>query len=149
MRRCIFTFMSLFLLLTGCIHSIPQDSFVIRVDTGYGERNGKDYIKCWIDDSLFFEGTYINRFNDITLEHFEDCYGMEVARFNKKNRDSAKIKIRVISLDTVLYVGKKVIDTTFLYQINNIPEVVVSCTPSGGFLLWDTLRTNDYFYYEY
>lgn len=143
--------MSLFLLLAGCMNnSLSSNSlFTIRVNTVYYDRSGKDYIKCWVNDSLFFEGTYINRFNEITLEHFEDCLGMEVARFNRENKDSAKIKICVTSLDTVLYVGRKVIDTTFTYRINNIPEIVISCGPNRGFQLWDTLRTPDYFYYEY
>lgn len=150
MKSCIFTFICLLLLFSGCAeHSRINNEFIIRVDCGYKERNGKDYVKCWINDSLWFKGTYFNRFNDITLDYFEDCYGMTVASFDKTGRDSIKVKIRIISLDTLRYLGQKVIDTTFLYQIDNIPEVVISCSSEAGYLIWDTLRTPKYFEYEY
>ncbi|WP_297328380.1 hypothetical protein [uncultured Bacteroides sp.] len=150
MRNGILTFICLLLLLVGCAeHSRTNEDFIIRVGCNASERSGKNYIKCWINDSLWFKGTYVNKFNDETLEHFEECYGMPVATFDKTNIDSIKVKIRVISLDTLHYMGKQVIDTTFLYRIDNIPEVVVSCHPLGGFKLWDNLRTPDYFEYEY
>ena len=74
---------------------------------------------------------------------------VEITRFDKSGYDSLKIKIRVTSLDTVLYCGKRVIDSTFRYRIDNIPNIVISCSSNGGILLWDTLRTPDYFWLEY
>ena len=146
MKKDACTFICMLALLAGCGNlSKKEEVFSIRVDTGYSERNGKDYIKCWVDDSLAFSGTYRNRFNDMTLDYIEECFGMEAVRMAKGGRDSMKIKVRIISLDSMLYEGKRVIDTTFLYRIDNIPEVVISCRSNCGYLLWDTLRTPDYF----
>ena len=123
MKTRIFIFIIMLAMLVGCIdHSISKNDFMIRVDTGYKERTGKDYIQCWVNDSLVF---------------------------NKSGYDSLKIKIRVTSLDTVLYRGKRVIDSTFRYRIDNIPSIVIACRANSGITLWDTLRTPDYFWLEY
>lgn len=61
------------MLITGCIsHSTSKNDFIIRVDTGYKERTGKDSIKCWINDSLVFEGQYVNMTDDKILDYHED-----------------------------------------------------------------------------
>ena len=118
MKTRIFIFIIMLAMLVGCIdHSISKNDFMIRVDTGYKERTGKDYIQCWVNDSLVFNGL--------------------------------KIKIRVSSLDSVLYRGKRVIDSTFRYRIDNIPSIVIACRANSGITLWDTLRTPDYFWLEY
>ena len=122
MKTRIFIFIIILAMLVACIgHLDSENDFMIRVGTGFKERTGKDYIQCWVNDS----------------------------RFDKSGYDSLKIKIRVTSLDTVLYCGKRVIDSTFRYRIDNIPNIVISCSSNGGILLWDTLRTPDYFWLEY
>ena len=137
-------------MLVGCIdHSISKNDFMIRVDTGYKELTGKDYIQCWVNDSLVFNGLYVNKTDDQILDYHEDWLGMEITRFDKSGYDSLKIKIRVTSLDTVLYRGKRVIDSTFRYRIDNIPSIVIACRANSGITLWDTLRTPDYFWLEY
>ena len=149
MKTRIFIFVTIFTVLMGCVeHSIPKNDFMILVSTGFKERTGKDYIKCWVNDSLVFKGMYINKTNDQELIYYEDWIGMEVACFDKSEYDSLKIKIRVIALDTVLYRGKRVIDSTFRYRIDNIPNIAISCSSSAGILLWDTLRTPVYFWLE-
>ena len=51
----IFIFVVIFVVLAGCInHPIPKNNFAIIVSTGFKERTGKDYIECWINDSLVF-----------------------------------------------------------------------------------------------
>ena len=133
MKTRIFIFIIMLAMLVGCIdHSISKNDFMIRVDTGYKERTGKDYIQCWVNDSLVFNGLYVNKTDD-----------------HKSGYDSLKIKIRVTSLDTVLYRGKRVIDSTFRYRIDNIPSIVIACRANSGITLWDTLRTPDYFWLEY
>ena len=132
-------------MLVACIgHLDSENDFMIRVDTGYKERTGKDYIQCWVNDSLVFNGLYVK-----ILDYHEDWLGMEITRFDKSGYDSLKIKIRVTSLDTVLYRGKRVIDSTFRYRIDNIPSIVIACRANSGITLWDTLRTPDYFWLEY
>ena len=150
MKTRIFIFVVISTMLIGCINDvIIENSFIIQVDTGYKERTGKDYIKCWINDSLVFAGRYANKSDDKKLIYYEDDWlGMEIVRFDKSGYDSLKIKIRVISLDTVLYQGKRVIDSTFKYRIDNIPNIVISCSSIGGIMLWDTLRTPDFFIFE-
>jgi len=150
MKTRVFIFITIFAMWMGCVnHSIPKNDFIIRVDTGYKERTGKDYIQCWVNDSLVFNGLYVNKTDDQILDYHEDWLGMEIAHFDKSGYDSLKINIRITSLDTVLYRGKRVIDSTFLYRIDNIPNIVISCSSSAGILLWDTLRTPDYFWLEY
>lgn len=150
MKTRIFIFVALFTMCIGCIsHSVPTNDFIIRVDTGFKERTGKDYIQCWVNDSLVFKGLYVNKSDDRILDYHEDWLGMEVFRFDKSGYDSLKIKVRVISLDTVLYCGKIAIDSTFRYQIDNIPSLVIALNPDIGFTLWDTLRTPDFFWLEY
>jgi len=62
MKTRIFIFIIMLAMLVGCIdHSISKNDFMIRVDTGYKERTGKDYIQCWVNDSLVFNGLYVNR----------------------------------------------------------------------------------------
>ena len=140
MKTRIFIFVVISTMLIGCINDvIIENSFIIQVDTGYKERTGKDYIKCWINDSLVFAGRYVNKSDDKKLIYYEDDWlGMEIVRFDKSGYDSLKIKIRVISLDTVLYQGKRVIDSTFKYRIDNIPNIVISCSSIGGIMSWDT-----------
>ena len=61
MKTRIFIFIIMLAMLVGCIdHSISKNDFMIRVDTGYKERTGKDYIQCWVNDSLVFNGLYVN-----------------------------------------------------------------------------------------
>ena len=51
MKTRIFIFIIMLAMLVGCIdHSISKNDFMIRVDTGYKERTGKDYIQCWVND---------------------------------------------------------------------------------------------------
>ena len=150
MKTRIFIFIIILSMLVACIgHLDSENDFMIRVGTGFKERTGKDYIQCWVNDSLVFNGLYVNKTDDQILDYHEDWLGMEITRFDKSGYDSLKIKIRVTSLDTVLYCGKRVIDSTFRYRIDNIPNIVISCSSNGGILLWDTLRTPDYFWLEY
>ena len=65
---------------------------MIRVDTGYKERTGKDYIQCWVNDSLVFNGLYVNKTDDQILDYHEDWLGMEITRFDKSGYDSLKNK---------------------------------------------------------
>lgn len=150
MKTRIFIFLSLLALLVECFdRSIPPNDFIIRVDTGFKERTGKDSIQCWINDTLVFDGLYVNMTDDQKLIYYDDWLGMEIAGFNKKGYDSIKIKIRITSLDTVLYCGERTIDSTFRYRIDNIPSIVISCDRDVGILLWDTLHTPDYFWLEW
>ena len=150
MKTRIFIFIVIFTMLIGCINdSIPKNSFTIRVRTGFKERTGKDYIECWINDSLVFRGLYVNKTDDQILDYHDDWLGMKIASFNKNEYDSIKVKIRVTSLDTVLYCGKKMIDSTFKYRIDSIPSIVIACDTDFGIILVDTLKMPDYFWLEY
>ncbi|WP_075319329.1 hypothetical protein [Bacteroides togonis] len=150
MKTRIFIFLSLLALLAGCLdRSIPSNDFIIRVFTDFKKRTGKDSVQCWVNDTLVFDSLYVNMSDDQNLIYYDDWLGMEVASFDKKGYDSIKIRIRVTSLDTVLYCGRRTIDSTFRYRIDNIPSIVISCDPNVGILLWDTLRTPDYFWLEW
>ncbi len=151
MKTRIFIFMVMFMMIVGCVsHSTLNENFIIFLSTGYKERTTKDYIECWINDSLVFRGLYVNKtdYEKMMGDYYGDWIGMKIANFDKNGYDSIKVKIRVTSLDTVLYCGKKMIDSTFKYQIDNLPFLAISCDADGGIMLWDTLRTPDYFYFE-
>ncbi len=67
----------------------------------------------------------------------------------KKNEDSIKVGIRLITLDDQFFSGKKVMDTTFKYRIDNIPGVAISYVRVvGHFNVFDTINTPGYWYYE-
>lgn len=51
--------------------------------------------------------------------------GMHLADIEKKNRDCLKIRIRAISLDSILFGNKRVLDSTFYYRIDCIPGMVI------------------------
>ena len=122
MKTRIFIFIIILAMLVACIgHLDSENDFMIRVGTGFKERTGKDYIQCWVNDSLVFNGLYVNKTDDQILDYHEDWLGMEITRFDKSGYDSLKIKIRVTSLDTVLYCGKRVIDS------HVAPTVVFCC----------------------
>ena len=123
MKTRIFIFIIILAMLVACIgHLDSENDFMIRVGTGFKERTGKDYIQCWVNDSLVFNGLYVNKTDDQILDYHEDWLGMEITRFDKSGYDSLKIKIRVTSLDTVLYCGKRVIDSTFRYRIDQYSQ---------------------------
>ena len=153
MKRGIFIFLGILLLLTCCVSEVSKhDRFSISVlsrKKGYQDRNGNDYIKLWVNDSLLFSGVYLNRFNDTILDYSDDVLGMEVATIDKKE-DSIKIRIRMISLDSVLfYNNRHAVDTTFTYRIDNIPDIIISgARYYNEFAIFDTLRTPDRYDYE-
>lgn len=152
MKKGIFIFLGILLLLACCVQRTPKydqfSIFVLDIYEGYQGRNGNDYIKLWVNDSLLFSGVYYNRFNEETLDYFDEFLGMEVASFDKKE-DSIKIRVRIISLDSVLfYNDRHAVDTSFTYRIDNIPEMTITKTRhSNNFLIYDTLRTPERYYY--
>ncbi len=129
----------------------PKDSFFIRVSLSpSNERNRKDYIKLWINDSLLFKGPYFTNYIEETGENLGDVWGMKVATLIKKsNEDSIKIAIRVIALDNQLFAGRKAIDTTFKYRIDNIPGIAISYRQVvGHFNVFDTINAPGYWRIE-
>lgn len=150
MKTRMFIVIGLIALLAECLgRPVHKNDFNILVFTGFKERTGKDSVQCWVNDSLVFAGLYVNMTDDKNLIYYDDWMGMTVASFDKDGYDSIKVKVRVTSLDTVSYCGKKAIDSTFRYRIDNIPSIVISCDADAGILLWDTLRTPDAFWLEW
>ncbi|WP_321333067.1 hypothetical protein [uncultured Bacteroides sp.] len=146
-----------FLLLSGIFLSCcsrtnmkpEKDSFFILVNLWSNDRSGKDYIKLWINDSLLFKGPYLTNYIEGNEETIDDVWGMEVANLSKKdNEDSIRIAIRLIALDDQLFSGKRVIDTTFKYRIDNIPGIAISYPRDiGYFNVIDTINFPQYWYY--
>lgn len=126
----IILFIGTFLLFSFCtesnIHKDVLCLFVRNCNNEFNDRNGLDYIKLWINDTLMFSGTYQTNFSgSIDSPLKEDAMGMEIANIDKVNKDSIKIKIRLITLDSILFNGKSVVDTTFHYRINNISSLCI------------------------
>jgi hypothetical protein len=146
------------LLLSGILLSFcsrvdlksPKDSFFILVKlSSSNKRNGKDYIKLWVNDSLLFKGPYFTNYIEETEENIDDVWGMEVTTLSKKdNGDSIKIAIRLIALDNQSFGGKKVINTTFKYRIDNIPGIAISYPREiQHFNVFDTINAPGYWQY--
>ncbi|WP_321333064.1 hypothetical protein [uncultured Bacteroides sp.] len=148
MKKLVFLLLSaIFLSCCSRTKMKPEkDSFFIRVNLVYNDRSGKDYIKLWVNDSLLFKKSY---FTNYTEENIDDIWGMRVANLRKKkNEDSIRIAIRLIALDDQLFSGKRVIDTTFKYRIDNIPGIVISyARVVGHFNVFDTINAPEYWYY--
>ena len=90
------------LVFSCCIQKrTKKDSFFINVqcvNQKVNDRNGLDYIFLWVNDTLLFSNTYYTNYIDSTRENLDDAVmGMRIATIDKANRDSLKIRIRVIS----------------------------------------------------
>lgn len=107
MKRLLFILIGSSLLLLSCSKKEGEsnkNSFFILVNLSDNSRSGKDYVKLWVNDSLLFSGSYFTNFSEVNVD---DIWGMKVASFNKQDKDSIKIKLRLISLDTVLFRKEK------------------------------------------
>jgi lipoprotein len=124
----ILIFITVLLLLSCCAHE-EKDVFSIYanfVNRKPNDRNGEDYIKLWVNDTLLFNNTYYTNYIESTMTNTDDAVkGMHLVDVEKKNRDSLKIRIRVISLDSILFGNKRVWDSTFHYRIDNIPGMTI------------------------
>ena len=67
---------------------------------------------------------------------------MKVATIHKFNRDSVKIRVRLVSLDSILFAGHRAVDTTFRYRIDNIPYMNINFyREQDSFRIMDPIRT--------
>jgi len=138
------------LVLSSCVkrgENSNQNSFSILIALkGEEARNGKDYIKLWVDDTLKFSGSYHIRYSEGDLD---DIWGMEIASINKGNKSKIKIKLKLISLDSVLFLGKRIVDTTFNYDIHNIPCIsIADIRYRGYFNVFDTINSPEHWKIE-
>lgn len=152
MRKNIFILLGSILLLTCCTEKgVKKNHFYILVhcaNESWDDRTNKDYIRLWVDDSLMFDGIYYTNYIDSTQTNIDDVWGMKVARIDKSNRDSIKIRLRLVSLDSVSFAGKHAMDTTFSYRIDNIPGMAITDSERRGFFsVRDTISTPWYWVY--
>lgn len=124
MRKILF-FVGALLFLVACAKSNNkgEDSVDITVSSWNhisNDRNGEDYVKLWVNDTLLFSDTFHVEYIDSIQDTWLD-YKMKVATIHKFNRDSVKIRVRLVSLDSILFAGHHAVDTTFRYRIDNIP----------------------------
>lgn len=124
----ILIFIAVLLLLSCCAHE-EKDVFSIYIycmNRKPNDRNGADYIKLWVNDTLLFGDTYYTNYIESTQTNINDVVkGMHLVDIKKKNRDSLKIRVRAISLDSILFGNKRVLDSTFYYRIDNIPGMTI------------------------
>lgn len=136
------------LLFLGCAKNQQQEKLLITVtslNNNYTDREGKDYIKCWVDDSLLFSGVYKPIYDSL----LDSYLGTTVAETSKSNRDSVKIRIRLIALDSLLFAEKAIVDTSFIYRVNNISIMtIVALRPFKGFDIYDPISCPAAFEYE-
>lgn len=148
MEKKIFIIICVSLLLVCCKNNETQDNcsiIVTSLNDSPTDRDGKDYIRCWINDSLSFSGTYRASYDSI----LDDYSGVTVAELNKSDNDSIKIRIRLISLDSLLFGQKRIVDTTFFYKIDSISVIeIVSLRPFEHFDIYDPLNFPAVFEYE-
>lgn len=158
MKKCIFIILVGFLLVS--CQSTPKEDFLsIVVDSPYDNwrsnnwngRNGKDYIKLWLNDSLIFSGLYFTEYNDTlpgVLVHpkdLKDILGMTIAVLNKKElnyKDSLKARLRFVSLDGLPNERPVFIDSTFIfYPIDSISSLLFLVHPDE-----EEFRGYDYYH---
>ena len=149
MKRLLFILIGSSLLLLSCSKKekgLNKNSFFILVNLSDNSRSGKDYVKLWVNDSLLFSGSYFTDFSEVNVD---DIWGMKVASFNKQDKDSIKIKLRLISLDTVLFSQRKIVDTTFYYKIIDIPGIsITDPRETGHFSVFATFNAPTYWRVE-
>ena len=128
MRKILYL-IGIFIFVSACIQNNKEESSVeILMNTWnhkFNDRNGQDYIKLWVNDTLLFSDTFHIDYVDSIEKTWLD-FRMKLATIHKANRDSVKIRIRLISLDSVLFAGRHAVDTTFNYRIENISCLVIS-----------------------
>lgn len=141
MNKRIFVLIALLVSLTCCAPKECNEGEWLIVDLECSnktatDRNGKDYVLCWVNDSLVYSDFYKTTYDSL---YFMDC-GPDIAKFDKKDMDSVKIKICLLSTDTVLFAGQKAVDTTFYYRIDNIPRIsIVAFRPFKQFDVFDSV----------
>lgn len=107
---------------------------VTSTSENWNGRNGQDYIKLWLNDSLIFSGIYFTQFNDTlsdapkSFDEIKDFWGMNVALLSKKDmkyQDSLKIRLRLVTLDGMPNEDPISIDSTFyFYPIDSIFDIM-------------------------
>jgi hypothetical protein len=106
----------------------------------WNDRNNKDSIRLWINDSLYFRGLYFTRF-DSTFNNVGDRLGMQVARLHGSYKSNLKIRMLLSSLDSILFTNKSSVDTTFYYQLDKSTEIVISDSMrTGCFSIHDSIK---------
>lgn len=143
MRNVLFI-IGLFLLL-GCTKGHKhEDLFEITVSSWkdkLNDRNGADYVKLWVNDTLLFIDTFHVRYN-YSIRETRSYFRMETATLHKMNRDSIKLRIRFITLDSVLFGSRHAVDTIFRYRIDNIPYMNIDFYRQlNYFRIMDPIRT--------
>ena len=117
-------FIGVFLFLLACTKRDKSENYVDITISSWNhtinDRNGEDYVKLWVNDTLLFSDTFYVGYIDSLPETWYNI-AMKAASICKTNRDSVKIRIRLIALDSVLFAGQYAVDTTFRYRIDNIP----------------------------
>lgn len=121
-----------------------KDSVEIQVsslDPELYARNGADYVKLWVNDTLLFCDTF--RVN------CADSFRMKVATVHKTNIDSIKIRLQLMSLDSILFSGQRIVDTTFFYRIDSIPYITIDYYRElNRFRVLDPVKDRMYFLYD-
>ena len=124
-------------LMQACQQKSQEELLSIIVTSpseNWNGRNGQDYIKLWLNDSLIFSGTYFTQFNDTlpdvpkSFDEIKDFWGMNVALLSKKDmkyQDSLKIRLRLVTLDGMPNEDPISIDSTFyFYPIDSIFDIM-------------------------
>ena len=143
MRNILFI-IGLFLLL-GCTKGHKhEDLFEITVSSWkdkLNDRNGADYVKLWVNDTLLFSDTFHVRY-DYNIRVTWSYFRMKIATICKSKRDSIKLRIRFITLDSVLFGSRHAVDTTFRYRIDNTPYMNINFyREQDSFRIMDPIRT--------
>ena len=138
MKKTFFIIMCLCVLIGSCGKKDTQKSCFVTVESyaeryNLSKRDSKDYIKFWINDSLYFSGLYRTSYDSV----WDTYFGTDVANFVPQT-DSVKMRIRIISLDSVLFGNKRIIDTVFHYKVKDIPAmIIVTVRPYENFSVFD------------
>lgn len=142
--RKILLFIGVLLFLSNCSKDNRNNNYVDilihSLNCEFGDRNGEDYVRLWINDTLLFSDTF----------HMDSSnfYRMKAVSI-PKTKDSVKIRVRLISLDTILFAGKHAVDTTFHYRIDDIPYLAIDYFREfNHFRLLDPVRNRIYFSYD-
>lgn len=150
--RKILIFIGVFFWFLSCTQNNEKDNSVsITIETWdhkSADRNGEDYIKLWVNDTLLYSDTYQVDYIDSLPETWYNSR-MKVATIPKMNWDSVKIRVRLISLDSVLFAGRYAVDTTFNYRLNNIPCIHIDYYRQlNNFRVVDPVNNPEFFQIE-
>ena len=148
MKYLILIFISILFILSCSTKKCSQYCHIVLehyVDGELDSRIDKDSVKCWINDTLVFNDVY-----KVNFDTFWNTFMPQDLVQIKYSINEVKFRIKLVSLDSVMFNNEQVADTTFFIKTDGIPAIkVLYVREYPGFQIFDIVHNPEYFELEY